>query len=325
MSSTVMVLVSGEALAGKDESTSIHFQRENAKTLAGQLKPVLTSQHRLIVTYGNQPQVGYLLLRSEIARHVLHPIPLDICGAQAQGATGYILSQAIMNVLVQHKPKRNVLSMITQSFINTEIPGEEIILCGVGPHFDQQKAQQYRQIRDWKIIQEPGSGYRRAVSSYPVKDIIEINGIKCLLDAGYVVVVGGGGVPVVCGRSGYLKGVETVIETEQYAGLIARKMGVETILAIIENDHKYQLAGITTTTPNYLALRRIDQILEQNTIGSRPVKNILAMSSDFLHQGGQQVVITTLSNVAKTLRGESGLRLGVETNFADRIFVDEDF
>jgi carbamate kinase len=324
MSSTVMVLVNGEALAGKDELTSINLQRGNAEILAAQLKPILTSQHKLIVTYGNRPQIGYVLLRSEVARHVLHPLPLDVCGAQTQGATGYLLSQAFMNILIQQKFDRNVVSLITQSLIDTDIPELEVSLCGVGPWFDQNKAHQYRQIRGWNIIQEPGRGYRRAVPSYPVKEIIEIMGIKYLVEAGYIVVAGGGGgVPVARGQSGCLEGVEIVIETEQYACLMASKIGVDVILAVIENDHKYRLAGISITTPNYLMLRTVDEILDQNAPTSRSVKRLLAMSSDFLHQGGQYVIITTQDNIAKTLRGESGLWLGVQTTSMDRISIDK--
>lgn len=310
MSNTVVVLVNGEVLAD-GQGSSIPSQRVNAMNFAEALRPIFASSLNVAVLHGNKPQVGFVLFRSEIASHILHPIPLDVCGADTQGATGYMLSQAFMNVLSQDAVQRRVMCVLTQTSVDTDRPQAEIPMRPIGPWFDRDKAEQHRQARGWVMVEEPGRGYRRAVPTLPALEIVEIEGIRQLVESGVVVVAaGGGGIPVVRKATGVLEGLEAVIETEHVACMMAQKLQAKVLLMVIEKDNKFILSRLSTETPSQLSLEELDDLLAKDDFASNSVQAKLCAAAEFLHSGGEQVIITTLRKLPETLEHKSGLRIG---------------
>jgi carbamate kinase len=310
MSDTVLVLVNGEVLAN-GHGSAIANQRQNTMELAQGLEPILSSDLRLVVLHGNKPQVGFVLFRSELASHVLHTIPLDVCGADTQGATGYMLSQAIMNILRRKHVQRRVMCVLTQTLVDTNVPGESLPLRAIGPWFDRQKAEHYRQVRRWSIIEEPGRGYRRAVPSYPVKEILEIENIKDLAAAGNIVIAGGGGgIPVILNAQGEYEGIEAVVESEQLVPIMAQQVKANVLVLVIESDSKFILSGLSIEGSSHLSLDVLDRLLEDPSVRSKTVQRVLKAASQYLHQGGEQVVITTLRSLSDVFIHGKGLRIG---------------
>ena len=310
MGDTVVVLVNGEVLAN-GQGSRIADQRNNASDLAEGLLPLFRSDLKVAIMHGNKPQVGFVLFRSELASHVLHTIPLDVCGADTQGATGYMLSQAVMNVLSRHGIQRRVMCVLTQTLVDTSQPSEGVRVSAIGPWFDRDKAEQYRQTRGWTMIEDPGRGYRRAVPAYPAKEILEIEGVQHLVDDNNIVIAGGGGgIPVVRNDSGEYNGIEAVIETEQIACLMAQQLNARVLLSVIERDNKFILSGLTTEICSRLSVEELDDIISQEAFRSKSVQRLLQAASKFLHTGGEQVVVTTLRKLDDTLRKESGLWIG---------------
>jgi carbamate kinase len=317
MSETVVILVNGEVLANGHGST-IASQRQNAQQLADGLAPLLASNFKVAILHGNKPQVGFVLFRSELASHALHTIPLDVCGADTQGASGYMLSQAIMNVLRQHQRDRRVMCVLTQTLVNAASTDNPAPLKAIGPWFDRDKAEQYRQTRSWEMVEEPGRGYRRAVPALPALEILEIEGIRQLVESGTVVIAGGGGgIPVVRDERGEIDGVEAVVETEQVANLMAQQLKATILLMVIDTDRKFILSGLSTERPSHLSLETLDDILKQDTLTSSSVYRQLQAASQFLHQGGEQVIITTLRRLPETLSAQGGLRISKLTRSVD--------
>jgi len=310
MSEAVVVLVNGEVLAN-GQGPRIADQRINAKELTEGLLPLFESDTKVAIMHGNKPQVGFVLFRSELASHVLHTIPLDVCGADTQGATGYMLSQAIMNVLSVHRIERRVMCLLTQTLVDNSLPDTQVPLRAIGPWFDRDKADQYRQTRGWTMVEESGRGYRRAVPAYPAKEILEIDTIHRLFDENVIVIAGGGGgIPVVKNESGEFSGIEAVIETEQLVCLMALQLQAKVFISVIESDNKFILSGLSTENRSRLSLEELDEILSRETFRSKSVQGILKSSSKFLHTGGEQVVITTLRKLNDTLHKQSGLWIG---------------
>jgi carbamate kinase len=310
MSGTVVVLVNGEVLAN-GQGSKISDQRINAKNLAENLAPIFTSDLKIAVLHGNKPQVGFVLFRSELSSHVLHSVPLDVCGADTQGATGYMLSQAFMNVLNRVGVKRHVINIMTQTLVDGSVPLENVPVKTIGPWFDRDKAELYRQTRGWNMIEEPGYGYRRAVPSFPAQEILEIEVIRQLAESGEIVIAcGGGGTPVVRNAQGNLEGIESVVDTDQVAFLVAQHLKANILLMVIENDTKFVLSGLSTETTQDLSLAELDEILGRENIQSTTVLSKLKAASKFLHSGGEQVIITTLRKLPETLAGQNGLRVG---------------
>lgn len=310
MSGSVLVLVNGEVLAN-GHGSGIANQRQNTREFAQGLLPLFATDARVVVLHGNKPQVGFVLFRSELASHVLHTIPLDVCGADTQGATGYMLAQAFMNVLRDQKIQRKVMCILTQTLVDTNVPGESLPLRAIGPWFDREKAEHYRQVRRWSILEEPGRGYRRAVPSYPVKQILEIETIKDLVAAGNIVIAGGGGgIPVIQNAQGEYEGIEAVVESEQLVPIMAQQVQANVLVLVIGSDSKFILSGLSIEGNSHLALDTLERLLEDPSVHSKTVQRVLKAASQFLRQGGEQVVITTLRSLSDAFTHGKGLRIG---------------
>jgi carbamate kinase len=229
-----------------------------------------------------------------------------------------MLSQAIMNVLRQQQRQRQVMCVLTQTLVNAAPTDNPAPLKAIGPWFDRDKAKQYRQTRNWEMIEEPGRGYRRAVPALPALEILEIEGIRQLVESGTVVIAGGGGgIPVARNERGGLDGVEAVVETEQVASLMAQQLKAIIMLMVIDTDRKFILSGLSTERPSHLSLDTLDDLLKQDTLTSSSVYRQLQAASQFLHQGGEQVIITTLRRLPETLSAQGGLRIGKLTRSVD--------
>jgi carbamate kinase len=314
MKKGVVILVNGEVLSDKFDST-ISNQRNKANELARSLLPIFQRDFRVAILHGNKPQVGYVLYRSELASHVLHSIPLDICGADTQGATGYMLVQSLHNVLVENRLNRPVMSIITQTIVNAEDPLFNQPTKAIGPFFDKDKAEQHRQNRGWHMLLEPGRGYRRAVSAPVPLEIVEMEGIKQLVESGTIVVAGGGGgIPVVRTNDGRLQGVEAVVDTDRVGCMMARQLHASLLLMIIDRNDKFALMGLNTEQQHHLSLEELDSLLSRETFVSQMVEGKLRAAASCLRHGGKQVIITTLRKLPATLAGQAGLHIRGENS-----------
>lgn len=309
MSETIVVIINGEVLANGSGS-KITDQRTNARILADSLTPLFASGLNVAVLHGNKPQVGFVLFRSELGSHILHTIPLDVCGADTEGATGYMLSQAFRNTMKRSNLNRQVMCVITQTLVDASTPADEVPLKAIGPWYDREKADLYRQTRGWKMMEEPGHGYRRAVPSFPPVEILEMEGIRRQVEMGDIVIAaGGGGIPVVRNADGELEGIEAVIDTDQVGCLLAQHLNASQLLMVIERDRKFILSGLSTESAINLSVDSLDEILRRENLTSSSVQSKLIAASKFLHSGGKQVTITTLRMLPDTLANQSGLHI----------------
>jgi len=312
MSDTIVILVNGEVFAGGYEST-ISDQKASAQVLAEGLFPILSSELKIAIMHGNKPQVGYVLFRSEVASHILHPIPLDVCGADTQGATGYMLSQSILNVLSRNKEQRQVMSVVTQTVVNSDSKYIMEMNKQIGPWLDHERAKQRRHVYGWQVLEEPGYGFRRVVSSPPPLEIVEIDGIKQLVESGMIVITaGGGGIPVLLNQQGILEGVEAVVDTDHVACMLAHQLDAKVLLMIVEDDHKFISSGVGTEDYRKISPKELDDTIANSTFYSNMVSRKLHSAKEYLQSGGEQVVITTLENLSSTLDKKSGLWIGAD-------------
>ena len=310
MKKAIVILVNGEVLSDKFSST-IDSQRDKAHELAQCLLPIFRSNLQVAILHGNKPQVGFVLYRSELASHLLHSVPLDVCGADTQGATGYMLVQALHNVLVENQLQRPVISIVTQTVVDAEDPLFHQPTKAIGPYFDRDKAEQHRQNRGWHMLLEPGRGYQRAVSAPRPLEIVEMEGIKQLVESGTVVIAaGGGGIPVVRTNNGCFQGVEAVVDTDRVSCLMAGQLQAPVLLMIVDRDEKFALMGLSSEQRTELLLPDLETLLSGETFTSQMVRGKLQAAADFLHGGGKQVIITTLRRLPTMLNGKAGLHIG---------------
>lgn len=312
MSETIVILVNGEALENMD-SPGISTQKEYIQRFAEGLSPLLGSNKNLFIMHGNKPQVGFVLYRGEIASHILHPSPLDICGADTQGATGYMLSLAILNELRKIKIDRETFSIVTETRVDVNTDQSVLHKKAIGPWFDRQRADNYHQTKGWEIMEDPGYGYRRVVPLYKPVEVLGIKAIKSLVDAGKIVIAaGGGGIPVFVNDSGVLQGIESVIDTDAVAGIIANELNADTLVMVVEGPKKFAKSNISIYEKNSMKLSRLEEMLVSGEITSGHVRNKIESAKEYLNKGSnRKVVITTLHLLEDTLNGKNGLTISL--------------
>jgi len=250
----VLVSLGGNAILKHGQKGTAEEQAVNVQNTAKHLAALLRRGERIAITHGNGPQVGNILLQNEIAKETLPPMPLDICGAESQGMIGYMLQRALRSELESGGPDVQVATIVSQTLVDARDPAFKNPTKPVGPFYTEKEAQQLRESKGWHIISDSGRGYRRVVPSPTPLDILEKETIIRLFETGTVVIsVGGGGVPVIREKNGKLRGVEAVLDKDRTAALLARILGVETLLILTDVEKVF----INYRKPDQRALDRM--------------------------------------------------------------------
>jgi len=231
-SKVAVVAIGGNSLIVDRQHQTVedqfHAVRETCKHFAGMIE----RGWNLIITHGNGPQVGFILSRSEIAEKVegIHPTPLDMIGADTQGAIGYMITQALGDILRERGIERTCAAIVTQVLVDAKDPAFHKPTKGIGGFVDEEDARKFEQD-GWVIGEEVGRGWRRKIASPIPLQIIELEAVKTLVDEGFVVVtVGGGGIPVIRDEQGNLQGTRSVIDKDRASSLLARNIGADLLL-----------------------------------------------------------------------------------------------
>lgn len=296
----VVVALGGNALLKRGEPMDVETQRRNVEQAARALS-ALASRHRLVVTHGNGPQVGLLALQAAAYRDAAMP-PLDVLGAESEGMIGYLLEQGIRSQL----PEQPVATLLTQVLVDPEDPAFQAPSKPIGPAYDRETAERLARERGWTVAPD-GERWRRVVPSPTPREIVELQTIRTLVDAGVLTVcVGGGGIPVVLGESGALTGVEAVIDKDRSAALLARDLEADALLlltdvAAVERNHGSRLAHpIKEGTAAEIGLDQLER-------GSMRPK--VEAASAFAGETGGIAAIGALADAVEVLAGHSGTRV----------------
>ncbi|HUX86204.1 MAG TPA: carbamate kinase, partial [Chloroflexota bacterium] len=233
MEQTALIAIGGNALIRSDQHGTIAEQFENARAIANQLATLLADGWRFVLTHGNGPQVGFIMLRSERASDDIEVprLTLDVCVADSQGGLGYILANSILGALRQQRLGERVVCVLTHTVVDPADPAFHSPSKPIGPFFSAEEADLHRQRFGWLMVEDSGRGYRRVVPSPQPLRIVEAAAIRTLLDAGLLVVAaGGGGIPVVEDTDGRLRGVEAVIDKDRSSATLAAYLGIPRLI-----------------------------------------------------------------------------------------------
>jgi carbamate kinase len=264
----------------------------------------------VIITHGNGPQVGYILLRSELSSHVLHRVPLDACDADTQGALGYAIQRALGNEFQRKNMKKQVVTVVTQVVVDADDPAFQKPSKPIGPFFEKEEAESKAGEHGWTVKEDAGRGYRRVVPSPYPRRIVELDAIKELAGRGFVVVaVGGGGIPVV-EKDGQLEGVEAVIDKDYASSLLARRLEVDLFLISTSIDRVYLNFG----EPDQQALDTMNleearRYLDEGHFAEGSMAPKIRASISYLEAVDGQVIITTPEAIDDALSGQAGTRI----------------
>jgi carbamate kinase len=302
----VVAALGGNALSPSGGTGSVEEMRASLASSARALAGLVASGVSLVLTHGNGPQVGRILLQQELAAADVPPMPMDVCGAESQGQLGYLIAQALDNELRAQRVKARVLCLVTQVVVDGRDPAFRRPSKPVGPSYERPVAQRIAHESGHVFAVQPNGRWRRVVASpLPVR-LVEEPALLALADAGHVVVAaGGGGVPVVEHR-GRLRGVEAVVDKDRTAALMARAVGADRLLILTEVPQVQVGFG----TPQARGLDRLT-VAEARALlaaGEFPDGSMgpkVEACIDFA-AGGGTAVIAALSDAAAAVRGEAG-------------------
>jgi carbamate kinase len=262
----------------------------------------------VVVTHGNGPQVGFILRRAELSLHELHPVPLDFCGADTQGAIGYMFQQALYNEFRRRGIRKEAATVVTQVLVDRDDPAFQKPSKPIGSFMEQADALKHQREDRWAVVEDAGRGWRRVVPSpIPVR-VIERDAIETLIRAGFVVIcVGGGGIPVIENENGDLVGVEAVIDKDFGAAILASSIQADLYLITTAVEK----VALNYNKPDQqwldrMTLAEAKQYLAEGHFAKGSMEPKIQAIINYLEQGGKEAVITNPENIERALRNETG-------------------
>lgn len=308
---TAVIAIGGNSLIKDKEHQSVRDQFASTQETCIHIAEIVKQGWSVVVTHGNGPQVGFILLRSELASNVLHTVPLDSCGADTQGALGYMIQQLLGNRLKKVDSDVPVVTVVTQVIVDADDPAFHNPTKPIGPFYDEAKARRYEREQGWAVIEDAGRGWRRVVASPIPREIVELEAMRTLLGAGFVVVgVGGGGIPVVRDEEGVLRGVEAVIDKDYASSLLAAGLEADLFLISTAVEKVYLNYGKPDQIAlDHLTVEQAKGYLEEGHFPPGSMGPKMRAVIEFLEQGGKEALITSPQNLARALRGETGTRI----------------
>ncbi len=304
----VVLAIGGNSLIKDNNHIDLASQYEAVRETSRYITDLISEGMNIVITHGNGPQVGFIYRRGELARHELPLIPLDICGADTQGAIGYMIQKALLNEFRRRGIVKKVVTIVTQTMVDRDDDSFKFPTKPIGSFMSEQEAVVNQRDFGWQIMEDAGRGFRRVVPSPIPKEFIELDAVKLLLEKEYIVIAaGGGGIPVIRNEQEDLEGVEAVIDKDLSASLLARKLKINTFIITTAVDAAYLNYGKPNQKPiRHATLNEIKQFLAEGHFKPGSMKPKIEAVIQFLENGGEKAIITTPSNLSKAFKGQSG-------------------
>jgi carbamate kinase len=312
MSKKVAVIaIGGNSLIKDPKRVTVEDQEQALRETAAHVADMIEAGWDVAIGHGNGPQVGYILRRSEIAAKTegMHEVPLDVCGADSQGAIGYEFQQALQNELFRRGIRKNVCTVITQMLVDKNDKAFTNPSKPIGGFMDVTEAKRREKEMGWSVVEDAGRGWRRVVPSPMPKEIVELDSVKALIDAGVIVItVGGGGIPVIDGGNGEYRGTAAVIDKDFASSLLAREVKADLFLIATAVEK----VAINYGKPEQKWLDRMTLLEAKKYLeeGIHFARGSMAPKIQavvwYLESGGKQALITNPENIGRALNGETG-------------------
>src|SRR5881396_1752717 len=283
----LVVAIGGNALLPPGEPSDVLAQRKRIEATSARLADLVTAGHDVVLVHGNGPQVGNILLQNEETRHIVPPMPLDVCGAESQAQIGYLLGQALRNEFAARGIRRGVACVITQVLVDDKDPAFANPTKPIGPYYTREDEIVVKKAKGWKMVLDQRGGWRRVV-----------------------IAAGGGGIPVIR-RDGRLVGVEAVIDKDVAAALLGRS--IRWTHLVIATDVPQVALDYGKPSQRFLDHLSITEAKKHLAAGQFPPGSMgpkIEAAIDFLEGGGERVVITDLEHLVPAAAGKAGTRIG---------------
>jgi carbamate kinase len=306
-----VVAIGGNSLIKDKQHQTVEDQYDAAKESTYHIADMIEAGWDVAIGHGNGPQVGFILRRSEIAHKVegMHEVPVDVCGADSQGAIGYALQQTLQNELYRRGVVKPVATVVTQVLVDKDDPAFRNPTKPIGGFMDEAEAKKRKADLGWNVVEDAGRGWRRVIASPLPKEVVELYAVKTLIDAGVVVItVGGGGIPVIDVSKREFRGVAAVIDKDFASSLLAQLIKADLFLI----STAVEKVALDFGKPNQRWIDRmtLSEAKQYLAEGNHFAKGSMAPKIQaiiwFLEAGGKQAIITNPENIGRAMRGETG-------------------
>ena len=310
MAEPILVALGGNALVKAGQRGSIAEQAANlCESLKGVVE-LIRRGHSVVITHGNGPQVGHILIRAEEARGKAYDLPLDVCVAQSQGEIGYLIQQTLQNLLRSEGIDRPVVTLISRTVVDKHDPRMKRPTKPVGPFYTMEQAVALK-YRGLCMVEDAHRGYRRVVPSPLALRVLEADLIRRLVDDGTVVIgVGGGGVPVSAGTDGRLEGVEAVVDKDLASSVLAVTIGIKQIVDLTSVEHaKLNFGSPAEKALDRMTLAEAKAYLGEGHFAPGSMGPKIEAAIHFLEHGGGKVLITSPDKTIEGFEGRTGTHI----------------
>ena len=304
----VLVAMGGHAFMQKGEKGTIEDHERNAERIASLLMTLVDRGYYLVITHGNGPQVGNLLIQHEMGKDEVPPMPLDVLVAMTEGSLGYILQQSLLNQLRKKELRRYVVTVVTQVLVDEADPAFQDPSKPIGPFLSQEEAERRRDTLGWRIREDSGRGWRRLVPSPRPLKVIQRHMIRDAARAGHIVVAcGGGGIPIKKEASGQYGGIEAVIDKDLTSSVLATDIGAALLVILTAVPQVYVNFG----KPDQQALGAVtlEELERLQAEGHFPPGSMgpkIEAVMHYLREGGRRALITNPESLPLAIEGRAG-------------------
>jgi carbamate kinase len=306
-----VVAIGGNSLIKDEKHVTVEDQYLAAKETTLHIADMIEAGWDVAIGHGNGPQVGFILRRSEIAAKVegMHEVPLEVCGADSQGAIGYALQQTLQNELHKRKIEKSVATVVTQVLVDKDDAAFKKPSKPIGGFMQVDEAKRREKDQGWSIVEDAGRGWRRVVASPLPKEIVELSTVEAMLGEGIVTItVGGGGIPVIDAGDGQYKGVAAVIDKDYASSLLAQQINAN--LFVISTAVEKVAINFGKPDQKWLDKMTLSEAKKYLAEGTHFAKGSMAPKIQaiiwYLENGGEKALITNPENIGRALKGETG-------------------
>ncbi|MEM2896399.1 MAG: carbamate kinase [Candidatus Bathyarchaeia archaeon] len=308
---TIVVALGGNAIKQAHEKGTAEEQFENVKITCKHILEMIKRGYRVVITHGNGPQAGNLLIQQEEAKSLVPPQPLDIVGAMTQGQIGYMLQQTLINYLKEAGLSVPVVTVITQVLVDEKDPDFKDPSKPVGPFYTKEEAERLEREKGYVIKKVKPSGdrpYRRVVPSPDPIKTFEAEAVKQLVDSGIIVIAsGGGGIPVMLDKNGRLQGLEAVIDKDLAGERLAEVVKPDIFLILTDVEKvKLNFGKQDEKELDEMSIEEAMRYLEEGHFLPGSMGPKVKACIRFLEFGGKKAIITSLDKAIEALEGKTG-------------------
>lgn len=307
----IVIAIGGNSLIEDPKKVTVDAQYRAAEKTAHHIADIIERGSRVVIVHGNGPQVGYILLRSEYARKILHAVPLDSCVADTQGAIGYQLQKALDNEFIARGMSNRAVTVVTQVEVDPADPSFGNPTKPIGSFMTEEDALEHQKNFGWAVKEDAGRGWRRVVPSPKPQSIIELDTIKFLSESGAAVIAaGGGGIPVIRDEEGALWGKEAVIDKDLAAAILAKSLKADAF--IISTAVEKVCLDYNKPTQKSIDEMTTEEARKYSDEGQFAPGSMLPKIQaivDYVESTGNLGMITDPEHIPSALKGEAGTRI----------------